>query len=170
LINRFVYDTFSDVPSTISVDTHTRQVCMAGRTIRLRIEDIMGSSRVRNVAPHYRGIHGVILAYDTTDDVSFQNARLWADEISRYARSNVARILVGTKCDLPSSTPRRDGRRLASELGARFLKTSAKDCINIDQLFLGLCQCIVIPNPAGVIPIDAPHQPPAAEPRSCVIL
>jgi len=37
--------------------------------------------------------------YDITDGVSFNNAKMWLNEIERYACGNVTKLLVGNKAD-----------------------------------------------------------------------
>jgi hypothetical protein len=38
---------------------------------------------------YYRGAHGIIIAYDITDEASFSHVRGWFQEIERYAQDNV---------------------------------------------------------------------------------
>ncbi|KAL6078405.1 Signal recognition particle receptor beta subunit, variant 2 [Balamuthia mandrillaris] len=49
----------------------------------------------------YRGACGVLLCYDVTDRVSFENVRNWNIEVERYALEGVLRIMVATKVDVP---------------------------------------------------------------------
>ena len=53
---------------------------------------------------------GIILAYDVTDDNSFNNIRNWMRQIETHASENVAKILIGNKCD-------RADRKIPTEQG-----------------------------------------------------
>lgn len=86
---------------------------------------------------------GIILAYDCTNESSFANIRNWVQQIKLHASDNVAKILVGNKCDLPDKKiPSEQGQNLARELGVPFFETSAKNNINIHETFYQLAKQI----------------------------
>ena len=37
--------------------------------------------------------------YDITDRESFENVRTWIQEIEKYSKPGVCKVLVGNKCD-----------------------------------------------------------------------
>ena len=45
---------------------------------------------------------GLQVVYDVTDQESFNNVKVWLNEIDRYANESVNKLLVGNKCDLTS--------------------------------------------------------------------
>lgn len=49
-------------------------------------------------------------------------------------------VLAGNKCDLTEyrEVPKADGEALAKKLGCKFMETSAKDRVNVDQSFYEL--------------------------------
>eukprot|EP01090_Pellita_catalonica_P015891 TRINITY_DN439_c0_g1_i2.p1 TRINITY_DN439_c0_g1~~TRINITY_DN439_c0_g1_i2.p1 ORF type:complete len:144 (-),score=35.23 TRINITY_DN439_c0_g1_i2:92-523(-) len=93
---------------------------------------------------YYRGAHGVILVYDVTDQVSFNNARQWLTEIERYACGSVVKLLVGNKSDLTTKrvVDSVTGKEFADQFGLPFLEASAKDGTNVSDAFLKLVRDI----------------------------
>jgi len=89
---------------------------------------------------YFRGAHGIILVYDVTDPLSFENIRSWMSNLQANAAADVDRILIGNKCDMADkrviSTQR--GQDLANEYGIPFFETSAKSSINVEECFLTL--------------------------------
>ena len=79
---------------------------------------------------------GIILAYDCTDDNSFTNVRNWIQQIKMHASENVAKVLIGNKCDRPDKkVSAEQGESLARELGVKFFESSAKNNINVQEVF-----------------------------------
>ena len=65
--------------------------------------DTAGQERFRTLTTsYYRGAHGIIIIYDITDKDSFANVKLWMQEIEKFAKSTVIKLLVGNKCDMTS--------------------------------------------------------------------
>lgn len=79
---------------------------------------------------------GIILAYDCTDENSFTNVRNWIQQIKMHASENVAKVLIGNKCDRPDKkVSAEQGEALARELGVKFFESSAKNNINVQEVF-----------------------------------
>ena len=80
-----------------------RTIQLEGKTIKLQIWDTAGQERFRTItSSYYRGAHGIIVVYDTTDSETFEHVKTWLHEIDRYASENVNKLLVGNKSDLTS--------------------------------------------------------------------
>jgi len=80
-----------------------RTIQLDGKTIKLQIWDTAGQERFRTItSSYYRGAHGIIVVYDTTDSETFEHVKTWLHEIDRYASENVNKLLVGNKSDLTS--------------------------------------------------------------------
>jgi Ras-related protein Rab-1A len=140
LLLRFADDTYTEsYISTIGVDFKIRTIELNGKTIKLQIWDTAGQERFRTItSSYYRGAHGIIVVYDITDQVSFNNVRQWLQEIDRYACENVNKLLVGNKCDLQTkrAVETKAAKEYADGLGIPFLETSAKNSTNVEQAFL----------------------------------
>ena len=62
------------------------------------------------------------MVYDITDRQSFQDIENWLEEIQKHASPNVAKLLVGNKCDLENerAVSVQEGREYAESLGMNF--------------------------------------------------
>lgn len=49
---------------------------------------------------YYKGTHGVLLVYDITDKQSFTDLQIWLNEVEKYGKQDVVKILIGNKKDL----------------------------------------------------------------------
>nr|AGC10822.1 Rab-1 [Eriocheir sinensis] len=140
LLLRFADDTYTEsYISTIGVDFKIRTIELDGKTIKLQIWDTAGQERFRTItSSYYRGAHGIIVVYDTTDQESFNNVKQWLQEIDRYACENVNKLLVGNQCDLTHKkvVDYQTAKEYADSLGIPFLETSAKNATNVEQAFM----------------------------------
>jgi len=140
LLLRFADDTYTEsYISTIGVDFKIRTIELQGKTIKLQIWDTAGQERFRTItSSYYRGAHGIIVVYDITDAVSFNNVKQWLQEIDRYACDNVNKLLVGNKVDLTNKRAIEyvTAKEYADGLHIPFLETSAKNSTNVEQAFL----------------------------------
>lgn len=140
LLLRFADDTYTEsYISTIGVDFKIRTIDLDGKTIKLQIWDTAGQERFRTItSSYYRGAHGIIVVYDTTDLESFNNVKQWLHEIDRYASDNVNKLLVGNKSDLTSkrAVSFDQAKEFADSLGIEFVETSAKNSTNVEKAFM----------------------------------
>lgn len=58
-------------------------------------------------------------------------------EVDRHASENISRILVGNKKDLEEKReiPYQEAKELADHFNVRFLETSAKESMNVEEGF-----------------------------------
>jgi len=146
LLLRYTDGSFSEnYVSTIGEDFKTRKLELDAKQVKLQIWDTAGQERFRTItSSYYRGAHGIIVVYDVTDQVSFNNVKQWMQEIERYACENVTRLLVGNKNDLGTKKVV-DGvtaKELAESFGISFLEVSAKTGQNVDEVFNQLARDI----------------------------
>lgn len=84
---------------------------------------------------------GVVIAFDCTDEVSFDNVRNWVQQVRENANPGVICVLVATKCDRPDrKISTTQSECLARELGFTLFETSAKSNINIQETFMFLAR------------------------------
>jgi GTPase SAR1 family protein len=86
------------------------------------------------------GAHGIMVVYDTTDQVSFNNVKQWLQEIDRYACESVQKMLVGTKSDLVDRkvVDTNQAQEFAESLGISFSECSAKSNAGVFECFATL--------------------------------
>ena len=65
--------------------------------------------------------------------------------LSRYAQSDVVKVLIGNKCDLVDrrEVSTEEGQDLANFYGIPFLETSAKDTVNINEAFVTMAKTVL---------------------------
>ena len=116
-----------------------------GKNVKLQIWDTAGQERFRTItSSYYRGAHGIIVVYDVTDKVSFNNVKQWLSEIDRYACQAVNKLLVGNKADLVDKrvVETQEAKEFADSIGISFLETSAKSNKNVEEAFIQMTKQI----------------------------
>ncbi|KAI7906176.1 GTP-binding protein ypt2 [Cokeromyces recurvatus] len=146
LLLRFSDDSFTpSFITTIGIDFKIRTIELDGKRIKLQIWDTAGQERFRTITTaYYRGAMGILLVYDVTDERSFGNVRNWFSNIEQHASEGVNKILIGNKCDMEDKrvVTKEQGQTLANELGIRFMETSAKANIGVEEAFFDLARDI----------------------------
>lgn len=141
-----------------------RKVDVGNRSIKFEIWDTAGQERFNSLAPmYYRNAQAAIVAYDITNEVrrhpffgagawcsneffivqnSWKRAQSWIRELQRQANANIVIALAGNKCDLADmrAVRREDVQSFATDANLLFLETSAKNDINIHQLFQAIAE------------------------------
>eukprot|EP01136_Pigoraptor_vietnamica_P000724 Opistho-1_new@26396 len=143
---RFSDDAFnSTFISTIGIDFKIRTIDLDGKKIKLQIWDTAGQERFRTITTaYYRGAMGILLVYDITQDKTFDNIKNWIRNIEQHAAEDVEKMILGNKCDMEDKrmVTKDRGQKLADEYGIKFLETSAKANINVEEAFMTIARDI----------------------------
>jgi len=146
LLVRFADNTFTgNYITTIGVDFKIRTIELHGERVKLQIWDTAGQERFRTItSTYYRGTHGVIVVYDVTSGESFANVKRWLHEIEQNC-DVVNRILVGNKNDDPDRKVvlTEDARRFSDQMGIQLFETSAKDNLNVEEMFRAITELVL---------------------------
>ena len=113
--------------------------------VQVQVWDTAGQERFRAItSSYYRGAHGIITVYDTSDRISFQNAKEWMSEIDRYSAA-ATNVLVGSKIDMQMSrqVTEEEGRKFAEGRKVPFFETSAKSGEQVEEAFMHLVNSAV---------------------------
>ncbi|BFF97837.1 GL15675 [Drosophila persimilis] len=146
ILFRFSEDAFNTTfISTIGIDFKIRTIELDNKKIKLQIWDTAGQERFRTITTaYYRGAMGIMLVYDITQEKSFENIKNWIRNIEENASADVEKMLLGNKCELHDKrqVSKERGEQLAIEYGIKFMETSAKASINVEEAFLTLASDI----------------------------
>ena len=139
LFLRFVDEIWKEnfVP-TIGVDFKIKSIKIDNKTIKLQIWDTAGQERFRSLlSSYFKGANGILLLYDITNVNSFKSLSNWLIEIEKNSSKNVKKILIGNKCDLNDlrKIPINKGKEFADTYNMKFIETSAKNNVNINECF-----------------------------------
>ena len=131
---------------TAGVDFKEKITDMGGKSIKLQLWDTAGQEKFRTLTGNYfHRANGIILVYDVTDRISFENISDWMENIKENGDPQVEILLIGNKVDLIPKilvgTP--EGQGIASAFKVDFLETSALSGENVDNAFIGLTQKIL---------------------------
>merc|ERR1712115_700669 len=146
LLLRFSDDSFTpSFITTIGIDFKIRTIELDGKRVKLQIWDTAGQERFRTITTaYYRGAMGIMLVYDITNEKSFDNIKNWIRNIEEHASADVEKMILGNKCDMNDrrQVSKERGEELAIEYGIKFMETSAKASINVEEAFYTLARDI----------------------------
>ena len=136
---QYIDNTFHEVHiSTVGLDNKVKDVQLDDKVYKVQIWDTAGQDRFRSITKNYfKGAHGIVLLYDITNKVSFENVRNWLKQIKEEVDDNVCIILVGNKIDLEDKrqVTKEEGENMAEEYGLMHFECSAKTGENIHESF-----------------------------------
>ena len=117
----------------------------------LDILDTAGQEEYSSMRDQYmQSGQGFVLVYSVTAPSSFDDIKGFRDQILKVkeAEKNVPMVLAGNKIDLEDdrAVTTDEGEELAKTFECAFYETSAKTCVNIQELFFDLVRQI---NQAG---------------------
>ena len=153
IISRFVNDKFNKSQMTTacpSFCTKTISYQQYKKTINLDIWDTAGQEMYRSISKlFYKNASVGILVYDITSIKSFQNIKdYWYNELKQNTDSNIIFNLVGNKIDLfeNEEVNEEEAKEYAKSINANFYLTSAKNNLEITNLFLQSGAKFIDPN------------------------
>lgn len=138
---RFTSNKFNSFEEpTIGASFITRALELEGNKFSFEIWDTAGQERYRSLAPmYYRNAVFAIVVYDITSYESYDNAKVWINEVMIKEFTHVI-ILVGNKIDLNSErkVSEEEAEKYAKENNILFIETSAKSGENIEKVFINI--------------------------------
>jgi len=142
--------------ATIGVDFAQKYVQVDNTTCRLVIWDLAGQTGFERVRKHYyQGCSAMVLVYDITNRLTFDNMTRWLAEAYKYSGEIPPTAILGNKSDLRDSgdyteiVRPEEGQAFAKmfteKLGipSIFFETSAKSGENIEESFMTLTRLMI---------------------------
>jgi len=141
---RFVKGQFNDYQeSTIGAAFLSQIVRLDDSTVKFEIWDTAGQERYHSLAPmYYRGAGAAIIVFDITSRSSFNRAESWVKELQTQGNKDAVIALAGNKVDREEhrEVSRADAEKFAKDNGIFYMETSAKENINVKELFMELAR------------------------------
>jgi len=152
---QYIQETFVDKYDPTIEDSYRKQVEVDGRAVMLDILDTAGQDEYSAMRDDYMAQgNGFLMVYSITDFQSFEDCnkihealiRMKTPEDPSEEMPPLPLILAGNKSDLEEerSVTTEEGKELAAKFGeyCKFFETSAKERINVDEVFEELVRLI----------------------------
>ena len=141
ILERYVNKHFKDnYIVTIGMDVRIKKLSINNIKFDIYITDTAGQERFRSISKmSYKGADGILIGFALNDEKTIQSVNYWVEQIyeNKGKNSNVALVLFGNKCDDEENICIEEEQinKVKSTIGLQYFKTSAKDNINIQELF-----------------------------------
>ena len=137
LLTKFATQKFDDIYlPTIGANITKQQINIDATVISMMVWDIAGQQEFYEVyKSYYNGSNGVIIVYDVTRRDTFDNIESWYEECANNGIGHIPMIIVGNKIDLDREVDKNDAENIADSLSAKYFETSAKEDINVNDIF-----------------------------------
>jgi small GTP-binding protein len=149
LLKRYSENQFSQSHmATIGLDFVSTKFTPPGESdYNVKIWDTAGQDRFKTITySFYKQADGVLIAFDVTNEQSFENVKNWINSINENADKDIVKMLIATKIDMEDDRKisKEEGEELASEFGMPYLETSAKADINVKASILAIMEKVYI--------------------------
>ncbi|XP_075262709.1 ras-related protein Rap1-like [Convolutriloba macropyga] len=143
---QFVQGIFVERYDPTIEDSYRKSVDVDGTMYMLEILDTAGTEQFTAMRDLYvKNGEGFLLVYSIVNQASFNELQDIFDHVRRVKDSHeVAMVLVGNKCDLDSErvVGRDQGNIKAKQFACNFFEVSAKNKINVHEIFYDLVRTI----------------------------
>jgi len=137
---QFVQGQFVDHYEPTIENTFSKAVQVMGHEYHVSLVDTAGQDEYTIFPPEYSAnIHGYVLVYSIDSSKSYEVCKILHEKLTDLMGGNtsVPLVLVGNKCDLLNDreVSTDEGRKLAEQMKAIFLETSAKNNQGVSDVF-----------------------------------
>jgi len=139
LLLRYVHGQFKpEYQLTIGVEFGAKNINISSKVFRIQIWDTAGQENFRSITrAYYKNSVCALVVYDISSRDSFNNVTSWIEDCKNQSPKTIFMVLVGNKCDLEDKrqVSYEEGKELADKNELLFFESSAKDGINVDEIF-----------------------------------
>ncbi|KAJ3032785.1 Ras GTPase [Rhizophlyctis rosea] len=143
---QFIQSQFVDEYDPTIEDSYRKQCIIDNEPALLDVLDTAGQEEYSAMREQYmRSGEGFLLVYTITSRSSFEEIDAFHQQILRVKdKDSFPVVLVGNKCDLDHdrAVGVNEGKEAAKRYGCRFLETSARMRVNVDEAFFALVRAI----------------------------
>ena len=157
IISRYINDRFEKTQMSTACPSFCNKSVFYpnyNKTINIDIWDTAGQEIYRSISKlFYNGASIGILVYDISNKKSFDSLKdYWHKELKENTDNGVIFFLVGNKVDLfeMEQVSEQEAKDFAKSIGAGFYLTSAKNNININDLFWKCGEIFIDPNSSNL--------------------
>ena len=140
LLLRYVHGQFKpEYQLTIGVEFGAKNIEIASKIFRIQIWDTAGQENFRSITrAYYKNSVCALVVYDISSRDSFNNVTSWIEDCKNQSPKTIFMVLVGNKCDLEDKrqVSYEEGKELADKNELLFFESSAKDGINVEEIFV----------------------------------
>ena len=140
LLLRYVHGQFKpEYQLTIGVEFGAKNIEISSKLFRIQIWDTAGQENFRSITrAYYKNSVCALVVYDISSRDSFNNVMSWIEDCKNQSPKTIFMVLVGNKCDLEDKrqVSYEEGKELADKNQLLFFESSAKDGINVEEIFL----------------------------------
>lgn len=150
LMYRYVTNGWDDnIQTTLGAAFMDKTVTYRDRPFKFQIWDTAGQEKYAPLAQmYYKDANVALLVFDLTSKETFASLRSWKAELHDKGPKNLVIAVVGNKCDDVDNIQitQQEAEALAKEMGAFYMKTSAKENMNVQELFDKVCDDLIEKN------------------------
>jgi len=141
VLERYINRTFkTNYLLTIGMDKRFKRLEVNNVDVDIHITDTAGQERFRSLTKmFYKGADGILIGFSLTDSKSLNSINYWINEINENCSKDypISLVLFGNKCDDKDNyqVSQEEIDKIVNEFKLPYFETSAKDNINITNIF-----------------------------------
>ena len=150
ILERYINNTFKgQYLLTIGMDKRFKRLEINNHDVDIFITDTAGQERFRSLTKmFYKGADGILVGFSLTEKKSLESINYWVQQIHENCSQEkpISLVLFGNKCDDKDNiqvTPE-EINEIKTKHNLIYYETSAKDNINIKEIFEHLTKATII--------------------------